>query len=205
MCDGLRVKDKNEQTEAKISESPWPKPGDKLFVPGNGRTTAYLGYRASSSVYAIGYKESADALIERVIEKDSGADLQFYSIAFLYRHYLELRLKELLISGGHVVYNESKLQHLHDLHNLWEPVRDILESITPDTYSAEMDALGKCIDELCILDAESMSFRYPVNKKGQPTLRGIERVELVNLKAVMERISAFLDAATPCAKSNCYP
>jgi hypothetical protein len=142
------------------------------------------------------YKEAADALIDRILERDSGADLQVYPIVFLYRQYLELRLKELLISCGHVVYDESKLTHGHDLKGPWLQVRKILESVWPGTYPDEMDALGKCIDEFCLLDAKSMNFRYPIDKEGQPTLLGLERVDLVNLKNVMERISSFLDASS---------
>jgi hypothetical protein len=180
-----------------ITSPTWPQSGDKLFVPGNGRTVAYLGgFGSSFSRYAISYKEAAVALIDRIIEKDSGADLQFYPIAFLYRQYLELRLKQLLISGGHVVYDESKLTHGHDLKRLWVEVRKILESVWPDTHAEEMDALGECIDELCQMDAKSMSFRYPVDKEGQPTLAGLDRVDLVNLKNVMERIGSLLDASS---------
>ncbi len=180
-----------------ITPPTWPQPGDKLFVPGYGRTVAYLGgYGTGFSRYAISYKDAADALIERVIEKDSGADLQFYPVAFLYRQYLELRLKQLLVSGGHVVYDESKLTHGHDLKRPWAEVRKILESVWPGTYAEEMDALGKCIDELCQLDAKSMSFRYPVDKEGQPTLLGLDRVDVVNLKNVMDRIASFLDASS---------
>src|SRR6266478_1683118 len=97
------MSDKSKPLSDEVNLSPWPKTGDKLFVPDNGRHVAYIGLRTSFSVYAIGYKDAADALIERVLEKNFGADLQIYPIAFLYRHYLELRLKQLLICGGRVV------------------------------------------------------------------------------------------------------
>jgi hypothetical protein len=184
-----------EKSNSEMNFPKWPEPGDKLFMPGNGRTVAHLGYRGSFSAFAIAYKDAADALVERVLEKDFGADLQFYPIAFLYRHYLELRLKQLLISGGRVVFNESKFEHGHDLKKLWLPVRQMLESVWPDTYISEMDTLGKCIDELCSFDAESMSFRYPQTKSGQPTLPGLDRVDLENLKNVMDRVGSFLDCA----------
>jgi hypothetical protein len=41
-----------------------------------------------------------------------------------------------------------------------------------------------------------MSFRYPVDKEGKPTLLGLDRVDLVNLKSVMDRISSLLDASS---------
>ena len=178
-------------------ELPWPKPGDKLFKPGLGRRVAYLGgFGTNFSRYAIGYKDAADALIDHIFEKDSGADLQFYPIAFLYRQYLELRLKQLLITGGHVVYYESKLIPVHDLRRLWTDVKKILKAVWPDTHAEEMNALEQCIEELHTLDANSMSFRYPVDRGGQYTLLGLDRVDLENLKNVMHRISSFLDASS---------
>lgn len=175
----------------------WPRTGDKLFTAGNGRKAAWLWRSGSGfSRYAIGYKEAADALIDRALETDRGYDLQFYPIAFLYRQYLELRLKQLLITGGNVVYYESKLAHGHDLRRHWAEVRNILESVWPDTQAEEMDALGKCIEEFCQLDPNSTSFRYPVDTAGNPTLSGLDQVDLENLKSVMDRISSFLDAAS---------
>lgn len=174
----------------------WPRQGDKLFVSGNGRKAAYLWRSGSGfSQYAIGYKDAADALVDRTLETECGADLVFYPIAFLYRQYLELRLKQLLITGGHVVYYESKLAHGHDLRRHWAEVRKILEFVWPDSQAEEMDALGECIEELCQLDPNSMSFRYPVDKVGRPTLSGLGQADLENLKSVMGRISSFLDAA----------
>jgi hypothetical protein len=183
--------------DLEFTEPPWPKQGDKLFKPGSGRKVAYLGgFGADFSRYAIGYKEAADALIDLVFEQDRGAGSQFYPIAFLYRQYLELRLKELLVTGGHVVYYESKLIHVHDLRKLWADVKKILEAVWPGTHAEEMDALEKCIEELCLLDAKSMSFRYPVDKDGKPTLLGLDCVDLENLKTVMDRISSLLDASS---------
>jgi hypothetical protein len=191
------MNEKANTLDLEFTLPPWPQTGDKLFVPGHGRKVAYLGgFGTDFSRYAIGYKDAADALIDRTFEKDSGADLQFYPIAFLYRQYLELRLKQLLISGGHLVYDESKLTHGHDLRRHWAEVRKILESVWPATHTEEMDALGRCIEELCQLDAKSMSFRYPVDKEGQPTLLGLDRVDLENLKRVMDRISSLLDASS---------
>jgi len=180
---------------SEITLPKWPELGDKLFVQGQGKHVAFLGLRTSFSVYAIGYKDAADTLVERILEKDFGADLQFYPIAFLYRHYMELQLKQLLICGGHLVHNESRLKHDHDLTRLWPEVRKILEDVWPDSHIDELDAVGKCINELCSLDAESMSFRYPFTKTGQPTLPTLNRVDLINLKNVMARIGSFLDCS----------
>jgi len=71
----------NEQSnvlDLEFTPPSWPQPGDKLFMPGYGRKVAYLGgFGTDFSRYAIGYKDAADALIDRTFEKDSGADCSF--------------------------------------------------------------------------------------------------------------------------------
>jgi hypothetical protein len=189
------MSDEKNPLNLEINVPRWPEHGDKLFVPGEGSASAFIG-RRNFNVYAIGYKEAADALVKTVLERKGWADLKVYPIAFLYRHYLELRLKELLVSGGRVVYDESKLKHIHDLKQLWSPVKTILESVWPDSNEDEMNVLGECIDEFCSVDASSTSFRYPVTKNGDPTLPTLERVDLANLRDVMEGIASFLDASS---------
>lgn len=51
--------------------------------------------------YAMGYKRAGDILVQYVADNDWDQDFLVYPITFLYRQYLELRLKEL--SGLHCV------------------------------------------------------------------------------------------------------
>jgi hypothetical protein len=41
-----------------------------------------------------------------------------------------------------------------------------------------------------------VSFRYPTAKDGKPTLAGMTQVCIVNLREVMERISALLEGSS---------
>lgn len=45
--------------------------------------------------YAEGYKSAGDIAVQYVVENNWYQDFLVYPIVFLYRHYLELRLKEL--------------------------------------------------------------------------------------------------------------
>jgi hypothetical protein len=189
-----QMSDRSEILNTEMTPPIWPQPGDKLFRPGYGRTVAHV--RSNYEFYAISYKHAADMLVGSVIENDNPADLMFCPIAHMYRHYLELRLKELLISGGRVAYDESKFQSGHDLKRLWSVVRKLIEKAQPDWNRCELDAAESCIAELCQLDADSQSFRYPESIDGRPTLQGLDRVDLVNLRDVINRVGLLLDCSS---------
>ena len=50
-------------------------------------------------LYVIGYKEAADKLVENIMDTPRYQDTLVFPICFLYRQYIELRLKELIKSG----------------------------------------------------------------------------------------------------------
>ena len=50
-------------------------------------------------LYATAYKEAAEKLVKDVITSRRQRDTLVYPIVFLYRHYIELRLKEIIRAG----------------------------------------------------------------------------------------------------------
>src|SRR3989338_10138071 len=48
------------------------------------------------SLYASGYKDAADFLVQRTEETKVGQDSLVYPVLFLYRQYLELEIKDLI-------------------------------------------------------------------------------------------------------------
>ena len=144
----------------------------------------------------MGYKDAADMVVERAIESKRGMDTLVYPVAFLYRHYLELCLKELVIHGEQLLDKVDSLKHVHRIDLLWKTVRKLLEVVWPDGSSDDLDAVENCICEFCQFDSQSMSFRYPITKDGTPTLLGLQNVNLQHLKAVMERTSSLLEASS---------
>ena len=85
------------------------------------------------NAYAVGYKRAADFLVERVSQERRHQDTLVYPIAFLYRQYLELRLKELIHNGNMLLDIPLMEKNLHHgIDKLWEQCRDILEKIHPN-------------------------------------------------------------------------
>ena len=177
---------------------PWPRAGDVLFqFADDWWCNACLNYGVDSwELYAIGYKDAADALCESVFKTGRHADSFIYPIAFLYRHYLELRLKEVIAAGQALLDQTPDLKHIHKIDVLWRSCRKILEEVWPDSPRDDLDAVENCIRQFSQVDPESMSFRYPITKDGTATLPNLQHINVRNLKEVMARISSLLDGAS---------
>lgn len=149
------------------------------------------------NAYAIGYKQAADFLVERVSQERRYQDTLVYPIAFLYRQYLELRLKQLIHIGS--VYLESPLKEKnlhHRIDMLWEQCRNVLEKIHPDENADEFDDIEKHIAEFARVDPLSTAFRYPADKEGNPSLEDLSHINLRNLAEAMDKMAALLDGAS---------
>src|SRR5207245_1195494 len=106
-----------ENTDNTEKPMPWPRAGDVLFHSGDDWWhNACLNYGGNSwELYASGYKDAADILSERVFETRRHADFLIYPITFLYRHYLELRLKEMIVAGQALLDQTPDLNHVHKI------------------------------------------------------------------------------------------
>ena len=94
------------------------------------------------------------------------ADLLTNPIVFLYRHYLELRLKVIIIRGRDLLERDRPRdwQH-HDVEHLWTLCRDVLQQVWPKGPRCDLDAIGTCIGEWNSVDSSSMAFQVPLKTK----------------------------------------
>lgn len=171
---------------------------DQLLGPGeDADTNAMLWWRGDErwAAYAEGYKEAADILVERVIGTASDQDFLMYPIAFLYRHYLELRLKTLVRVGYALVGEPSQLGPEHKIRELWKKARVVLERVWPERSRRDLDKVEADILEFADKDPKSQAFRYPTANKGKQTLSGLTQVNLRNLQEVMGQLAILLDSA----------
>ena len=175
---------------------PWPQSGDKLFEEGSDWwNNAVTDFRPGDWYpYVEGYRRAADVLVQHVAKHRSDTDLLVYPIAFLYRHYLELHLKTLIQEGSKLQESQPKPRHTHDLGQLWQECRSVLEGLSTQCPEADLDAVEACIRELSEIDPRSMAFRYPVDKTGSPSCSQLGRVSLRQMAEVMARLAGLLDA-----------
>lgn len=178
-------------------EANWPKEGDKLFGPGKDPKTIALleQWGHGFSLYADGYKKAADIVVEKVAETGSDQDYLLYPVCFLYRHYVELRLKELIDLGRRLFSSSNGFPETHKIDSLWSECRPLLEKAFPEGDKSDLDVIQTCIQEFASVDPKSESFRYPKDKQGKPTLEGLKAIDLKNLSEVMNRLAGLLAAS----------
>lgn len=177
---------------------PEPRKGDQLFRSDvDWWHNAVLSNLDSGwALYAEGYKIAADVLVERVKHDRSEADFLVFPIVFLYRQYLELRLKEIIRDGSRLLDSPQRLPKDHRLDKLWSKCRRILEQVWPEGPAEHLDAVEECIHEFSRVDPTSTAFRYPTDADGKPSLPGSRHINLRNLSEVMARIGTLLDGAS---------
>jgi len=147
--------------------------------------------------FAWGYKRAADILAEHVSAAVSGGDLIIYPIVFLYRHHLELTLKDIIRRGNELLDAPVSQRGNHSLGELWKDCRSMLERAGMPVDIPEVPEavpFETCIEEFERLDPQGVSFRYPEEKSGTPILLpGLDSIDLSNLRKVVERMSFFLE------------
>ena len=133
----------------------------------NSWRNACLIYSEHFDIYAIGYKRAADMLIERVQKEQHLFDINtlVFPIVFLYRHYLELRLKS-IIKEGYAVFDERKnVPETHDLYKLWNKANELRIKAEIEIKKKYSDLVFSCIKDFAQIDPFSEAFRYPTKKK----------------------------------------
>lgn len=148
-------------------------------------------------VYAEGYKKGGDILVQYVIDNNWDQDFLVYPIVFLYRQYLELRVKELIHISSRLLDQNIDIPRDHNLLSLWRKVSPNIEQVWPDSQTkSHLEAIEDRLKELCSIDPGSYAFRYPEDTKGAPTLAGMRHINLRWLKDVVQAISNILDGSS---------
>ncbi len=114
-------------------------------------------------------------------------------VVFLYRHALELQLKELLISGQRILEIEGKsvrtieeiLKAKHRLQRLWSDLEDMYKQIGW-MWDCDISQYCEIITDLDKVDQESHGFRYPIDLKNKSALRFGFNFDLRRFCRVME-------------------
>jgi hypothetical protein len=180
---------------------PFPEKGDRLFTSGRySLYNAQINYdRYSDDTlfrYVLGYKEAGDRLVRSLMEDSRHLDLVVFPTVFLYRQYLELSLKQLLREGSRLLDKPFVLPKHHQLGTLWFECKSLLKQIEPQVTDQEVAGLEACIIEFSTIDPLSMTFRYHVDTRDNPTLPpDLKYINIRNLAQIMAKIHSFLDAA----------
>jgi hypothetical protein len=115
---------------------------------------------------------------------------------FLYRHYIELHLKSLLVDAGELLDDPQSVPPEHYIKTLWKRFRALLLEISDqeeDPWLARADDIVSQFDEL---DPKSFTFRYPVSRKGVPSLEQALVVDASNVRRIVAELHVLLSGAS---------
>jgi len=153
--------------------------------------------------YTCGYKEAGDLLLGKALH-GGRQHVLIYPIIFLYRHYIELQIKEIILNGSSYLGKSTKVPTIHNLEKLWEMCRGVLSEMDRDIleqlgekerskYEAYEAALGEDIRVFSQWDPNSEYFRYPIDKRGDNIVVNLKDIHLDKLQEQINKIEYELE------------
>ena len=177
-------------------ETEFPKKGDKLFKedgPVIHKAWLHKSFQ-DFGTYATSYGYAAKLLIDSILnEEQDGKDFLIYPVVFLVRHYVELRLKELIQGLNYCTSQNYEFPVHHRIDNIWGEFKCQYRQIGEKDDDDAFKSMDQLIKELSGSDPISMHFRYPVDKAGNLT-QIHDYICFANMREVFKRISMLLDA-----------
>ena len=174
---------------------PWLRDGDQLFRPGRDwRLNACLNWApADLSIYAQGYRLAAELVVDSLSRNRMGRDVLVYPIVFLYRHYVELQLKEIAVIAARLAGRTTKVPAHHKLLDLWREVRKAVVEVG-GFANEDLTRAEKYLKQLDTADPRSETFRYPYTVKGERIQMPVGILDLEAFRNAMTRLGNFLDS-----------
>jgi len=156
----------------------------KIFDQADNRWNACLQNYMDFSLLARYYLESANALIEITVSDSSKLDVYIYSAVFLYRHSVELLLKELIWMSNYLLGRGKIFPKHHRLMELWQTLKSNAISLLKSDFpmnKKQVQYIETILEEFMKYDPESDSFRYPFDKKMKRPHSDIHHINVKNL------------------------
>lgn len=187
----------------------WPKKGQKLLKQPTSKTprevTAHLDWLQTFNhdlAMPEAYKESGDFLVEALLQGGDGThpDRFLFPILYLYRHAVELKLKELIYLGIRLELEdlstiEETLQ-AHALYPLWNRVSKVLKQFWPNGDVSELGAVESIICTLHETDKDGQHLRYSKSKDGEKFTHNMPpQIDLLNMRTVIDGLWNLLDGS----------
>jgi hypothetical protein len=114
-----------------------------------------------------------------------------YPFIFLWRHYFELRLKELLITLSALHDEKRPALTGHDLGTLWDRLRPLMRKTgVPDR---DLKRAERMFRDFAKVDPSSEAFRYHEGKRGKRLAEGVRQVNIPAALAAMKQVSDSLE------------
>jgi len=181
--------------EDHLKNSNWPDRKKSLFsVRKDWWNVARLeiGNKAEGlSIYSQGYKDAADRLVEYAQTDSTSINLIVFPILFLYRHYIELALKEIILTATQYLKKEHSTINSHNLSQLWKETKKLISEADLNIPKDDIVAVENQISQFHELDKSSMTFRYPVDKQGNIFKNLSDYINIENVREILDGLHAW--------------
>lgn len=155
---------------------------------------ACLNYMSDhGTAYTEGYRRAADILIRHIDETARDQDFLVYPVVFLYRHHIELQIKQVTGLARQLLRRDDSPgsdKVTHNLNSLWEAARKLLlqadETLTPSSFR-RVSSVIRALNEA---DLRATGFRYARTREGGRSLEGIH---YINTRRFGEQMAAASD------------
>jgi hypothetical protein len=160
---------------------------DKLWqfnacVGQNGGPYDYLAY-------SHGYFQAGHLICEELIKNGGiGIDTLIYPLLYLYRHALELSLKDFLKN------NHEKIVAKHELNILWDKIEKRLYTLASyEKQEKSLEKLKDVIDKFCAIDPNGEIPRFPEDKKGNLFLQDTGIINIIPIYKQMKEVEEIVE------------
>lgn len=144
------------------------------------------------------YMRAADALVQDAIEDSSLLDVYVSPLIFLYRHAVELFLKDLLwqshyLACGKKGFITDNCFQTHDLLKLWQQLKGNCQKVLGADFPLipdDVKLLEDLFAQIQMHDPRSDAFRFPFDVKGA---RSHASLNHVNIHSLYESVHQAVD------------
>ena len=146
--------------------------------------------------YVSGYRLAAEEVFAATVRKHLSPERMLFPLAFLWRHFIEVALKD-IIAVGRLLDGEEWTFRRGTGSRTCGGSRVPTLSLGASEHSPELPIVEEQIVELEDVDPWASGFRYPIDKKGElnlPTAPSQLYVDLDQLQDAMVSLASFLDA-----------
>ncbi|HBH4764843.1 TPA: hypothetical protein KTG61_004865 [Escherichia coli] len=166
------------------SDSDWHNNACLNYMPDHG------------TAYTEGYRRAADILINHIDESGRDQDFLVYPVLFLYRHHLELLIKQIIGLALALAEDPDKHQYKkddHNLNNLWPLAQKLILEVDDSYRPSDFKIVKEVVKALHQADERATDFRYARRNDGTRSLEGIHYVNTRRFGKKMGEASDLLD------------
>lgn len=170
----------------------------------------WMKHHVSDIVLARYYAEAADTIVERrlTLPQSNSIDGLFMPVAYLYRHSIELHLKELLrffVRVGEVPESKEleRILQRHGLRRLWLRVEQPVRKLGNSPTDPVADNVASFLRKLDACDPGGTSMRYARSTDGSKASSDLfpARVDLLKLRHSVKAVNNFLSGSLDYASA----